>query len=75
MRAPRTLLLTKNAEVNCCFRAEHALPPLLEAAQPTYQLYDKPERFRYHINRELGDHNFGPDNRQQFYRMLGDFFF
>jgi hypothetical protein len=74
MLAPRAVLLTKNAEDSCCFRAEHALPPLLDAARPVYRLYGKPDHLRYHINHDPGDHNFGLDNRQQFYRMLGDFF-
>ncbi|HIK95110.1 MAG TPA: hypothetical protein EYG03_24475 [Planctomycetes bacterium] len=75
MLAPRPALLTNNAEDNCCFKAEHALPPLLQAAQPIYKLYGKPTNLRYHINHDPGNHNFGLDNRQQLYRMLGDFFF
>lgn len=75
MLAPRPVLLTKNAEDNCCFKAEHALPPLLEAARPVYQLYDRPDHLRYHINHDPGTHNFDRDNRQQLYRLLGDFFF
>lgn len=74
MLAPRPALLTKNAEDNCCFKAEHALPPLLQAAKPVYDVYGKPENLRYHINHDPGTHNFGIDNRQQFYRMLTDFF-
>lgn len=73
--APRPALITKNAEDSCCFRAEHALPPLLQAARPIYDLYGKASSLRYHINHDPGDHNFGLDNRQQFYRMLGEFFF
>ncbi|MEQ9408659.1 MAG: acetylxylan esterase [Fuerstiella sp.] len=75
MLAPRPALLTKNAEDNCCFKAEHALPPLLEAAQPVYDLYGRSDHLRYHINHDPGTHNFGPDNRRQLYRMLDDFFF
>ena len=75
MLAPRPALLTKNAEDNCCFKAEHALPPLLHAAQPVYELYGESAKLRYHINHEPGNHNFGLDNRQQLYRMFGDFFF
>ncbi|MCP4172507.1 MAG: hypothetical protein GY758_17230, partial [Fuerstiella sp.] len=62
MLAPRPALLTKNAEDDCCFKAEHALPPLLQAAQPIYKLYGKPAHLRYHINHDPGDHNFGQDN-------------
>lgn len=75
MLAPRPALLTKNAEDQCCFRAEHALPPLLEAAQPVYQLYGKPQHLRYHINHDPGTHNFGLDNRRQLYAAIGDFFY
>ncbi len=75
MLAPRAALLTKNAEDNCCFKAEHALPPLLHAAQPVYKLYGQAAKLRYYINHDPGNHNFGVDNRQQLYRMFGDFFF
>ena len=75
LRALRPTLLTKNAEDTCCFRAEHVLPPLLEAACPVYALYGKPSHLRYHVNHDPGNHNFELDNRQQLYRMFGDFFF
>lgn len=75
MRAPRPTLLTYNAEDNCCFKADHALPPLLDVAQPIYKLYDKSSALRWHINEVPGSHNFEIDNRQQFYQMLGDFFY
>lgn len=75
MLAPRPVLLTKNAEDQCCFRAEHALPPLLEAAQPVYQLYGKPDHLRYHINHDPGTHNFEIDNRQHLYAAFDRFFF
>ncbi len=73
--APRAALLTFNFKDNCCFKADHALPPLIGAAEPIYQLYGKPERLRTHVNHDPGNHNYGLDNRQQFYRMLKDFFF
>ncbi len=73
--APRPALLTYNAKDDCCFRAGHALPPLLEAAMPVYKLYAKEDHLRTHINEDPGTHNFGQDNRQQLYRMLGDHFF
>lgn len=75
MLAPRPVLLTKNAEDNCCFRAEHALPPLLEAAQPVYRLYGRPDHLRYHINHDPGTHNFDLDNRQHLYAAFDHFFF
>ena len=75
MMAPRPILLTMNAEDGCCFRAEHALPPLLEAAMPVYRLYGQTDRLRSHVNLQPGDHNFEKDNRQALYRALHDFFF
>lgn len=75
MRAPRPTLLTYNAKDNCCFVAKTALPPLLEVAAPLYKLYGKPESLQSHINEDPGDHNFGLDNRQAYYQMVGRFFF
>ncbi|NOX56360.1 MAG: hypothetical protein GXP27_18330 [Planctomycetes bacterium] len=75
LRAPRPTLLTFNASDQCCFRAGHALPPLLDAAVPIYELYGQRDALRYHINYDPGTHNFERDNREAFYRMLGDFFY
>jgi hypothetical protein len=73
--APRPALLTNNYKDNCCFKADHTLPPLLGMARPIYELYGKPNNLRTHVNLDPGSHNFGLDNRQQFYAMLKDFFF
>ena len=73
--AGRSALLTYNAKDNCCFASDHALSPLLAAAEPIYQLYGQPHRLRSHINVDPGTHNFELDNRQAFYRMVGDTFF
>jgi len=73
--APRPALLTKNAEDNCCFKAAHALPPLLQAAKPIYSLYDQPDHLRSHVNDDPGTHNFGLDNRQQLYAAIADYFY
>jgi len=75
MMAPRGLLLTYNLKDNCCFASGHALAPLLAAARPVYRLYDREDRLNTHINQDPGDHNFGLDNRQALYRILGDQFF
>ncbi len=72
--APRPACLTFNAKDDCCFVADHALPPLVAAASPIYQLLDHPERLRTHVNYDQG-HNYGPENREAFYAMLGDFFY
>ena len=73
--AGRSALLTYNAADNCCFASDHALPPLLAAAEPIFQLYGQPQRLRSHINTDPGTHNFEVDNRQAFYRMVGATFF
>ena len=75
MMAPRPTLLTKNAKDNCCFASGHALPPLLDAARPIFRLFGKENALRSHVNYDPGTHNYEVDNRQAFYRMLGDFFY
>ena len=75
MRAPRPTLLTKNSKDNCCFAAGHSLAPLMEAARPIYALYGRADALRSHVNDNPGTHNYELDNRQAFYRMLGDFFY
>ena len=75
MMAPRPTLLTYNAKDNCCFVASHALPPLREASLPIFKLYDKEKNLRWHVNDVPGDHNFGKENREALYKMLGDHFF
>ncbi len=75
MLAGRAALLTFNAKDNCCFASAHALPPLLDAAEPIFKLYGQPERLRSHVNTDPGTHNYEVDNRQAFYRMVGDIFF
>jgi hypothetical protein len=73
--APRPALLTFNAKDNCCFASGHALQPLLDAAAPIYRLYGREHHLRAHVNHDPGDHNFGQDNREALYRMLGEHFF
>jgi hypothetical protein len=75
MRAPRPTLLTYNSKDECCFASAHALPPLLEAARPIFELAGAGERLRSHVNDDPGTHNFERENREQFYKMIGDHFF
>ncbi len=75
MLGGRAALLTFNAKDNCCFASDHALQPLLDAAQPVFKLYGQPERLRSHENFDPGTHNYEVDNRQAFYGMIGDVFF
>lgn len=74
MLAPRPALLTFNVKDNCCFASDHALPPLLKSAAPIYKLFGAESSLRFHVNHDPGTHNFLKDNRQQFYRALGDYF-
>jgi hypothetical protein len=75
LRAPRPTLLTYNAKDDCCFEAGYALPPLLDAARPVFKLYGREKALRSHVNHDPGTHNYEKDNRQAFYRILGNFFF
>ena len=74
MMAPRPTLLTYNAKDNCCFRADYALAPLVHAARPVFELFTATDKLRAHVNHDPG-HNYGPDNREAFYRMLRDHFY
>ncbi len=74
MMAPRPTLLTFNSKDNCCFESGYALKPLVDAAQPMFDLSNKSDALRCHVNEDPGTHNYEVDNRQAFYRMLGDFF-
>ena len=75
MMAPRATLLTFNTKDNCCFEGGYALPPLMAAADPIFKLFGRPDRLRTHLSSDPGDHNFGLDNRQALYRMVGDHFY
>lgn len=75
LRAPRPTLLTYNDRDNCCFAAGHALPPLLDAARPIYSLYGKLKNLTAHINHTPGTHNFERDNREAYYRAIGEHFY
>jgi hypothetical protein len=75
MLAPRPASLIFNAKDNCCFASGHALPPLLEAAAPLYKLHGAEKNLRSHVNEIPGDHNYEKENREVFYKMLGEFFY
>jgi hypothetical protein len=47
----------------------------LDAAQPIFKLYGEAENLRSHVNHDPGTHNFDKDNREAYYRMLGDHFY
>ena len=73
--APRPLLLTNNAEDNCCFKPNEIYPRLKQVAEPIYRLYDRAENFSTHINYDPGTHNFDRDNREALHRLVGQHFF
>lgn len=73
MAAPRPLLITKNANDTCCFRADYAPGPLLQAARPVYSLLGAPDKLAYFLNQGPG-HNYDRDTREAFYRFLGEHF-
>jgi hypothetical protein len=73
-RAPQPTLLTYNAKDACCFTSGHALPPLMATAEPFFRLYGKGHALRSHVNFTPGTHNYEQDNREAFYKMVGDFF-
>ena len=75
MLAPRAALLTFNQTDDCCFESTYALEPLVSAARPIYRLLGQENRLRTHVNIDPGTHNFGQDNREALYSMLGDTFF
>jgi hypothetical protein len=75
MRAPRPTLLTYNSKDQCCFLSDHALQPLLDATTPVFKSAGVESRLRSHVNSEPGTHNFERDNREAFYKMIGDHFF
>jgi hypothetical protein len=75
LRAPRPTLLTYNTKDNCCFVSAHALPPLLEAALPVFELAGAGARLRSHVNVDPGTHNFERENREAIYKMVGDHFY
>jgi hypothetical protein len=75
MMAPRPTLLTYNSKDDCCFEAGYVLPALRAAAEPVFKLYRKKAFLRSHVNDDPGTHNYGKDNRQAFYRMVGDHFY
>ncbi len=75
MMAPRPTLLTNNAADNCCFESGYTLPPLLRAAEPAFRLFGQADALRTHVNHDPGTHNYERDNREAFYRLVGDFFF
>jgi dienelactone hydrolase len=70
LAAPRAILLTYNAEDDCCFRAALVKPLVYEAIQPFFKLYGKEDAFDWHENRDPATHNYQVDNRLADYRFF-----
>ena len=62
--APRPLLLTYNAEDECCFRAGMVKPVIEPPARRVFELYGKGKDLVWHENRDPGTHNYQLDNRE-----------
>ncbi|HEX2523440.1 MAG TPA: prolyl oligopeptidase family serine peptidase, partial [Terriglobia bacterium] len=74
MVAPRPMLLTYNAEDDCCFRAPLVKPLVYDFLKPIYKLYGKEENLAWHENHDPGTHNYQLDNRLQTYRFFSQHF-
>jgi dienelactone hydrolase len=72
--APRPFEIANNANDNCCFRADYATAPLVQAADAPYRLLKARDRLLYYTNHGKG-HNYDEDNRRALYRLLNRFFF
>ena len=71
--APRRLVIANNAKDTCCFRADYAIAPLIQAATPIYKLLGVPARLSYHVSHDAG-HNYDVSNREALYRALRETF-
>jgi len=74
LTAPRPILLTYNAEDDCCFRAGLVKPLVYDAIQPFFKLYGKPDDLEWHENRDPASHNYQLDNRLADYRFFSQHF-
>ena len=67
----RRFILAHNAKDNCCFRADYAMAPLIQAAMPIFKLAGG--TLSYHVNHGAG-HNYDADTREALYRALRETF-
>jgi len=74
LMAPRPMLLTYNAEDDCCFRAPLVKPLVYDFLKPIYKLYGKEGSLEWHENGDPGNHNYQLDNRLQTYRFFSQHF-
>ena len=71
LMSPRRLVEAHNAKDTCCFRADYAIAPLIQAATPIFKLNGG--KLTYYINHGAG-HNYDADNREALYRALRETF-
>ncbi len=74
MLAPRPALLILNENDDCCFQTARARPVIYDAVRPTYEAFGAADNFATHNNTDPGTHNYGHDNRSQFYKFLNKHF-
>jgi len=74
LMAPRPMLLTYNAEDDCCFRAPLVKPLVYDFLKPIYRLYGQEKSLEWHENHDPGNHNYQLDNRLQTYRFFSQHF-
>ncbi len=67
---PRPALLIYNARDDCCFAAARARESVFVPVVPFYRRFAPRVEFSFHENEWPGDHNYGLDNRQAFYRFV-----
>jgi len=70
MLAPNPVLQILNQEDDCCFKTQRAKPVIYDAILPTFRAFGAEDRFEWHSNKDPGTHNYGADNRAQFYRFI-----
>jgi dienelactone hydrolase len=74
LMAPRPILLTYNAEDDCCFRAGLVKPLVYDAIRPFFKLYGKEDALDWHENHDPATHNYQLDNRLADYRFFSQQF-
>ena len=74
MLAPRPVLQIINEHDDCCFATARAKPVIFDAVRPVWTAFGAADRFACHSNLSPGIHNYGADNRSQFYRFLNRHF-
>ncbi|MBI4600704.1 MAG: acetylxylan esterase [Planctomycetes bacterium] len=70
MLVPRPALLIYNRRDDCCFPSALARRSVYDPALPFFRRFAPWAELSFHENANPGDHNYGLDNRQAFYRFL-----